>query len=256
MSEILEVSQHNRVQRIALNRPDKHNALNSELCRELVDAINRANRDPHIGAIVLTGNGPSFSAGMDLKELGNVSAETINNVHEQLFTLNMRLGTPLVAAVNGLAVGGGTGLVANCHIVVASEKAKFGLTEIKLGLWPFLVFRAMHAAIGERQAVELALTGRMFDVRQACQFGLVHEIAADANQRAMEIAENLSQSSPTAIHSGLDFVHEVRNKDWNTAGIIARRVRDELFHSADFQEGVRAFKEKRAPKWPSIEGHG
>lgn len=256
MSDILEITQQNRVQRIALNRPDKHNALSSDLCRELVDAINRANRDPHIGAIVLTGNGDSFSAGMDLKELGAVSADTINNVHEQLFTVNMRLGTPLVAAVNGLAVGGGTGLVANCHIVVASEKARFGLTEIKLGLWPFLVFRAMQAAVGERQAVELALTGRMFDVKQACQYGLVHEIAADANQRAMEIAETLSQSSPTAIHSGLDFVQEVRNKDWNTAGMIARRVRDELFQSADFHEGLRAFKEKRAPKWPSIEGYG
>jgi methylglutaconyl-CoA hydratase len=113
MSDILEVSQHGRVLRIALNRPEKHNALNSDLCRELVDTINRANRDPHIGAMVLTGNGESFSAGMDLKELGHVAMDTINNVHEQLFTLNMRLGTPMVAAVNGLAVGGGTGLVAN-----------------------------------------------------------------------------------------------------------------------------------------------
>jgi enoyl-CoA hydratase/carnithine racemase len=253
MSEILEQFQDGRVLRIALNRPDKHNALSSDLCRELVDAINRANRDPHVGAIVLTGNGESFSAGMDLKELGNVAPETINNVHEQLFTLYMRLGTPLVGAINGLAVGGGTGLVANCHIAVASEKAKFALTEIKLGLWPFLVFRAMHAAVGERQAVELALTGRSFDAKQALQYGLVHEIAADANQRAMEIAADLAKSSPTAIRSGLDFVHEVRNKDWNTAGMIARRVRDELFNSGDFQEGLRAFKEKRAPKWPSIE---
>ncbi len=253
MSEILDVSQHGRVLRIALNRPEKHNALSSELCRELVDSINRANRDPRVGAIVLTGNGESFSAGMDLKEFGGISPETINNVHEQLFTLSMRLGTPLVCAVNGLAVGGGAGLVANCHIVVASEKARFGLTEIKLGLWPFLVFRAMHGAVGERRAVELAITGRMFEVKEALAMGLVHEIAADANQRAMEIADAISKASPTALHSGLDFVHEVRNKDWETAGMIARRIRDELFQSADFQEGLRAFREKRAPKWPSIE---
>jgi enoyl-CoA hydratase/carnithine racemase len=252
MSDTLEISNHGRVLRIALNRPDKHNALSSDLCRELVDTINRANRDPHIGAMVLTGNGDSFSAGMDLKELGAISVETINNVHEQLFTLSMRLGTPLIAAVNGLAVGGGTGLVANCHIVVASDKARFGLTEIKLGLWPFLVFRAMHAAVGERRAVELALTGRMFDVKEAHDMSLVHEISPDANARAMEIAEGLATSSPTAIRSGLDFVHEVRNKDWETAGVIARRIRDELFQSGDFQEGLRAFKEKRQPKWPSI----
>jgi enoyl-CoA hydratase/carnithine racemase len=253
MSNLIELSTQNRVQRIALNRPDKHNALSSELCRELVDAINRANRDPRIGAIVLTGNGESFSAGMDLKELGVVSVDTINNVHEQLFTLTMRLGTPLVAAVNGAAFGGGAGLVANCHIAVAGENAKFGLTEIRLGLWPFLVFRAVHAAVGERRAVELALTGRYFDVKEAREMGLVHEIAADPNARAMEIAEGLANSSPTALRSGLDFVHEVRNKDWETAGTIAHRIRDELFRSADFQEGIRAFREKRPPRWPSAE---
>jgi enoyl-CoA hydratase/carnithine racemase len=253
MSQILEFTRQNRVLRIALNRPEKHNALSSEVCRELVDTINAANRDPHIGAIVLTGNGESFSAGMDLKELGQVSAETINNVHEQLFTLSMRLGTPLVGAVNGLALGGGTGLAANCHIVVASNKASFGLTEIRLGLWPFLVFRAMQAAVGERRAVELALTGRIFDAKEACQMGLVHEIADDASERAMQIAEGLAKASPTAVRSGLDFVQEVRNTSWEKAGIIARRIRDELFQSPDFQEGVRAFREKRAARWPSLE---
>jgi enoyl-CoA hydratase/carnithine racemase len=252
MSDILEISQHGRVLRLALNRPDRHNALNSELCRELLDAVNRADRDTHIGAMVLTGNGDSFCAGMDLKELGEVPIETINNVHEQLFTLGMRLGTPLVVAVNGLAVGGGTGLVANCHIAVASEQAKFGLTEIKLGLWPFLVFRAMQVAVSERRAVEMALTGRMFDAKEARELGLIHEIVPDSNRRAMEIAEALCQSSPSTVRSGLDFVQEVRGKDWETAGLIARRVREEIFQSADFLEGVRAFREKRAPKWPSI----
>jgi enoyl-CoA hydratase/carnithine racemase len=252
MSEILEVTQLGRILRIALNRPESHNALSSELCRELVDATNRANRDPHIGAIVLTGNGESFCAGMDLKELGSIPIETINNVHEQLFTLSMRLGTPLISAINGIAVGGGTGLVANCHIAVASDRAKFGLTEIRLGLWPFLVFRAVQNAIGERRAIELALTGRVFDAKEAYAIGLIHEIAPDCNQRAMEIAKALTNSSPTAIRSGLDFIQEVRGKEWDTASLIARRVREEVFESADFKEGVRAFREKRQPKWPSI----
>jgi enoyl-CoA hydratase/carnithine racemase len=252
MSEILQITQLGRIVRIALNRPESHNALNSDLCRELVEAINRANRDPHVGAIVLTGIGDSFCAGMDLKELGNVSLETINNVHEQLFTLSMRLGTPLVAAVNGLALGGGTGLVANAHIAIASDRAKFGLTEIKLGLWPFLVFRCVQTAVGERRAIELALTGRVFDAKEAYALGLIHEIVPDCNQRAMEIAEALTRSSPTAIRSGLDFVQEVRDKEWDAAGLIARRIREEVFESADFLEGVRAFREKRQPKWPSI----
>jgi enoyl-CoA hydratase/carnithine racemase len=252
MSDILEISQHKRVLRIALNRPDRHNALNSDLCRELLDVINRANRDLHIGAIVLTGNGDSFCSGMDLKELGSVPIEIVSNLHEQLFTLSMRLSTPLIAAVNGVAVGGGTGLVANCHIAVAAEQAKFGLTEIKLGLWPFLVFRAVEVAAGERRTIELALTGRTFGATEAREIGLIHEIASDCNQRAMEIAEAISRFSPTAIHSGLDFVHEVRGKAWETVGLIARRIREERFQSGDFQEGVRAFREKREPKWPSI----
>jgi len=253
VSDLLQSEQNGRVLRLVLNRPEKRNALNFELCRLLVDAIGHANRDPQIGVIVLAGAGDCFSAGMDIGEVQDLRPETIGNVHEQLFTLSARLSKPLIGEVQGAAYGGGVGLVANCHVVLAAEGAKFGLTEIRLGLWPFLVFRAMHAAVGERQAVELALTGRTFDAKQALQYGLVHEIAADDNQRAMEIAADLAKSSPTAIRSGLDFVHEVRNKDWNTAGIIARRVRDELFNSDDFQEGLRAFREKRAPKWPSIE---
>jgi len=254
MSDILELTQHGRVLRIALNRPERHNALSSDLCRELVDAINRADRDPRVGAMVLTGNGDSFCAGMDLKELGHIAMETIDSVHEQLFTVAMRLGTPIVAAVNGLALGGGTGLMANCHIAVASEQATFGLTEIKLGLWPFLVFRAVESAVGERRAIELALTGRVFGAQEAHALGLVHEIAANSGQRAMEIADALSRSSPSAVRSGLDFVHEVRGKDWKGAALIARRIRAEVFQSADFQEGVRAFREKREAKWPSLEG--
>ena len=90
----------------------------------------------------------------------------MNALHEQLFTIGVRLEKPMVAAVHGAALGGGTGLVANCHVVVALRDAAFGLTEIRLGLWPFLVFRAVAAALGERRAMELALTGRVFRARK------------------------------------------------------------------------------------------
>lgn len=253
MSELLQSELSGRVLRLVLNRPEKRNALNAALCRELVDTVSRGNRDPRVGVIVIAAAGECFCAGMDIGEVQEIRPETIGNVHEQLFTMAARMSKPLVAEVDGPAYGGGVGVVANCHIVIASERAKFGLTEIRLGLWPFLVFRAISVALTERRAVELALTGRIFDVREACQMGLVQEIADDPRARVSELAAQLAGASPSAIRSGLNFVQEARGKDWEMAGLIARRVREEVFQTGDFQEGIRAFREKRKPKWPSLE---
>ncbi len=252
MSDLLEIRREGRLLCIALNRPEKRNALNVALCRELVHHIEAGDRDPSLGAILLTGNGKCFCAGMDLSEVSEGSTDEITSVQEQLFTLGPRLGKPLVAAVQNAALAGGTGLVANCHIVIARMDAAFGLTEIRLGLWPVLVFRAMTAAIGERRTVELALTGRIFTASEAREIGLVHEVTEHAENRALEVARALAESSPTAIRSGLTFVQEVRGRDWKTAGEIARRIRDEVFESKDFEEGLQAFREKRAPRWPSL----
>jgi enoyl-CoA hydratase/carnithine racemase len=252
MSDLLEIHREGRLLCLALNRPDKRNALNAQLCRDLVHSIETADQDPSIGAILLTGNGKCFCAGMDLHEIAEGSADEITDVHEQLFTIGARLGKPLVGAVQNAALAGGTGLVANCHLVIARDDAAFGLTEIRLGLWPFLVFRAVTAAIGERRTVELALTGRIFAATEAKDIGLVHEVTEHVEGRAIEIARALAESSPTAIRSGLTFVQEVRGRDWRSAGEIARRIRDEVFESKDFQEGLRAFREKRAPRWPSL----
>lgn len=252
MHEILETVQQGRVLRLFLNRPDKRNALNAELCRMLVDALEEADRDPCIGAILLAGRGKSFCAGMDLSEVGAGDSEELAEAHERLFTVGSRLGKPLIAAVHGAALGGGTGLVANCHIAIAAEDATFGLTEIRLGLWPFLVYRAVAMGLGERRTVELALTGRIFGGREAVEIGLAHEVTAELEKRGVAVAESLAAFSPTAIRSGLLFVQETRGTDWQTAGAIARRVRNEVFQSGDFQEGIRAFREKRAPKWPSV----
>jgi enoyl-CoA hydratase/carnithine racemase len=155
--------------------------------------------------------------------------------------------------VEGSALGGGVGMLANCHIVIASEKATFGLTEIRLGLWPFLIFRAVATAVGERRAVELALTGRTFSARNAHEIGLVHEVTPDCREAALQVASNVASFSPTAIRQGLRFVQDSKDKDSETAGAIGRRVRNEVFETADFQEGIRAFREKRPPRWPSLE---
>src|ERR1700693_32613 len=136
MSAHLEAIQSGRVLRLVLNRPEKRNALNASLCRELSARLEEADRDPSVGAIVLGANGKSFCAGMDLNEIAQGNVEEINAAHERVFTIGARLEKPLIAAAQGAALGGGTGLVANCHIVIAAEDAGFGLPGIRLGLFP------------------------------------------------------------------------------------------------------------------------
>ena len=253
MSSLLETVREGRVLHLILNRPEKRNALNMDLCRALGESIEAGSRDRDVGAILLTANGKAFCAGMDLQEIAEgANSRILDALHDQLFTTGARLEKPLIAAVEGPALGGGTGLVANCHIVVASPDATFGLTEIRLGLWPFLVFRAVSAALGERRTVELSLTGRIFPAPEARELGLVHEIAADPPARAREIALALSEASPTAIQNGLSFVQQVRGMSWDKAGEVARLVREDVFASDDFAEGIRAFLEKRSPQWPSL----
>lgn len=249
---MLQQVQHGRVLQLALDRPQKRNALNRELCLAILDAVESACHDSKVGAVLLTGNGKSFCAGMDLEEAAGGATDETNSLHERLFTLGARSCKPLIAAVRGAALGGGTGLVANCHIVVAEADATFGLTEIRLGLWPFLVYRAVGMALGERRTLELSLTGRIFGSDEAKNLGLVHEIVPDAEQRALEVAATIAGFSPTAIQNGLSFVQEVRGKDWEESGRVARRVRDRVFAGADFHEGLRAFREKRPAHWPSL----
>jgi enoyl-CoA hydratase/carnithine racemase len=252
MSDILDISRSGRVLSLHLNRPDKRNALSAALCREIVRTVEDADSDNSIGAILLAANGPAFCAGMDLAEVRPGNSDEINLAHEQLFTLGARITKPLIAAVEGAALGGGVGLVANCHIAIASRHAGFGLTEIRLGLWPFLIFRAVTAAIGERRTLEMALTGRIFPAAEAKEVGLVHEVSQDAAAHALEVAVAVAAASPTSIRSGMAFVQQVRGRTWQEAGEIGRRIRNEVFESADFREGIAAFREKRGPKWPSL----
>jgi enoyl-CoA hydratase/carnithine racemase len=255
-SSVVETSLENRVLRVALNRPDKRNALNSELCHALVQAFHEADANRDIGAILLTANGTAFCAGMDLIEASQARGAEETLLHEVLFTAGTRLTKPIVAAVNGPALGGGTGLVANAHIVFASPEATFGLTEIRLGMWPFVIWHSVSLAFGERRALELALSGRIFGAEEAEAYGLVHQITPpeELDSRAADLAAQLAAGSVPAVRSGLEFVYEARYKPWREVNRFAVDFRKELFRNPDFAEGVRAFQEKRAPRWPSL-GH-
>ncbi len=250
---MITTTQNGRVLHVALNRPEKRNALDVAMCRDLVHAFDHADTDHSVGAIVLSGNGPSFCAGMDLRESLETDQVQLASIHERLYSTIQRIRKPIIAGVHGAALAGGTGLVANAHIVVAHPDARFGLTEVKIGLWPVLIFRAMEHAIGERRTVELSLTAREFTSAEGLEYGLVTEISADPLARATAIAEKISTYSPIAIGVGLDYVHQIRGGDWANAGKIGRVMRDRLLNNPDFAEGVRAFTEKRSPDWPSLQ---
>jgi enoyl-CoA hydratase/carnithine racemase len=249
----LKISQQDRVLRVTLARPEKRNALNEELCRALVDAFTQANADPRIGCVLLDAEGPVFCAGMDLDDARQPDAAKRTLLHEKLFTLARWMRVPVVTAVQGPALAGGMGLVANAHVAIAAQGASFGLTEIRIGMWPFVVFRSIAAAMGERRALELSLTGRIFGVNEARDYGLIHEITppVELDDRATALAETLAGYSRESIQRGLEFVRQAAEMGFEDAGRVAAMMRAENFLSPDLAEGIRAFQEKRRPQWPS-----
>ena len=251
MSTSLETNREERVLRVTLNRPEKRNALSLAMCRELSDLLDEADRDDTLGAALLEAKGNVFCAGMDLDEALAGDADEHAAIHARIFTFGARLSIPVIAAVGGPALGGGLGLVANAHIIVAAQGSSFGLTEIRLGMWPFLVYRAVATAIGERRALELALTGRIFGTQEAHAWGLAQHIvpAFELDDRSWQIASSVAGFSRDAVRRGLAYANESRGLDNERAIALAAQSRKPVFEGPDFREGVQAFREKRPPKW-------
>ena len=255
MSPNLEISREGRVLRLTLNRPEKRNAINLDLCEALVEAVEWAEHDPTVGAVLLDAKGKAFCSGMDLDEaLENSAAGGGLQLHERLFTLGSRIRKPLVAAISGPALAGGTGLVANAHVAIAAQGSSFGLTEVRIGMWPFVVTRAVAAAVGQRRALEMSLTGRIFGTQEAMVYGLIHEVTPpfELEDRALAVATGLAGFSMEVIRRGMYFHYQSQHLSSAEAGELAIELRTQNFESADFAEGVSALKEKRQPAWPSL----
>lgn len=252
MKEI-SVHQKCRVLHVMLNRPEKRNALTCDMCSGIAQAVASAQGRDDIGAILITAAGQVFCAGMDLDE-AVLPHHNLAAAHEDLFTIGAHSLKPIVICVNGPALGGGLGLVAQGHVVMASQAAVFGLPEIRIGLWPFLVYRAVEAALGARRTLELSLVGRVFHAPEALQWGLIHQICppGEVCERANALARDLGKASPRAIATGMQYFRDSRGKSSQEAGQIAAALRTELMASGDFQEGCAAFKDKRDPRWPSM----
>lgn len=252
MSKIL-VERQGRVLEVTLAWPEKRNALSQDMCEEIVQACEAAEEDDAIGAILWKAQGTMFCAGMNLDEALGPDAAGATEIHTRLFSLGARLTKPIVCAVNGPALGGGLGLVANAHIAVCSHGASFGLPEIRIGMWPYTIWAAVERVLGERRTLELALSSKVFNTPEAFQWGLVHEVVPpfELDDRVEAIAEALAQASTETIQRGMRFVRQRRALSAAAAADLALSMRAENFNSLDFEEGVKAMREKRAPRWPS-----
>jgi methylglutaconyl-CoA hydratase len=256
----VQIADHDAVRRITLNRPELHNAFDDRLIAELTAAIEAAGSDPAVRAVVLTGAGASFSAGADMNWMrGMAKASEQENRDDSLKLARLMRSLqfcpkPTVARINGAAYGGGVGLVACCDIAIGVDSAKFGLTEVKLGLVPAVISPYVVQAIGLRQARRLFVTGELFDARAAQAMGLLHQsVAADALDDAVDsvlklFAKTGPQAQAEAKQLALRMVGttlaSAEQIDRDNATLIAR-----LRVSEEGQEGLSAFLDKRAAAW-------
>lgn len=245
---------------LTLNRPEIHNAFGDALIASLLTALQDANHDPDIRAIVITGAGKSFSAGADVNWMrGMLSASVEENERDALQLAAMLRclnynSKPTIARVNGSAYGGGVGLIACCDIVVAADAAQFGLTEVHLGVVPAIISPYVFRRIGERSARRYFLNAERFDAGRALQIGLLQEVVpiSDLDQRVERQVELLLRAGPVAAAqsksllfrvAGLDVTRQLQLDEENARLIARLRV------SAEGQEGLAAFLEKRPPGW-------
>lgn len=249
---------------VTLNRPERHNAFDDALIGELIEALRSMEADDGVRVVVLSGAGPSFSAGADLnwmRRMAGFSKEENQRDAMQLGALMRTLAhlrKPTLARVHGAAYGGGVGLVACCDIAVASHAATFALSEVKLGLVPAVISPYVVAAIGERAARRYFLTGERFDAAEAWRLGLVHELAPTAEEvdaKLNDLVEALLACGPVAQREAKELVRAVSGRPvtseliQDTAERIAR-----LRSSPEGREGVAAFLDKRRASWVPSEG--
>jgi enoyl-CoA hydratase/carnithine racemase len=247
----------NSVAKITLNLPEMRNPLTEKSTQELILAIREADRDPNIRAIILTGAGKAFSAGGNLNEFKKNLERTAPELYvegresTELFKLGTEVTTPLIACVNGPALGGGTGLVAMCHLAIASTEAKLGLTELRLGLVPFVIMPWVRRAVGERKMMEMMLTAEILSAEQAKDINLVHRVVSpeELEKETMKLARKVASFSPLAVKLSLDAFFNTEQMDMLKSLDYLSTLRLVSFMSEDLKEGASAFLEKRQPAW-------
>lgn len=250
MKYILVEPQHApQVALVRLNRPDALNALNRELMTELRDTMQQLDADDAVRVIVLTGNEKAFAAGADIKEMADAGAIDMLK-RDQFATWDQITKTkkPVIAAVSGFALGGGCEVVMTCDIVIASETARFGQPEIKIGVMPGAGgTQRLARAVGKARAMEMVLTGEMISAEEAHRIGLVNRVVPVELylSEAVKLAQQMAKHSPVALRLAKEAVLHAFNTTLDQGLHFERKNFYTLFASEDQKEGMKAFVEKR-----------
>jgi methylglutaconyl-CoA hydratase len=261
MSEFFQIEKDERgVATVTMNRPDIHNAFNDEMISGMTQAFDQMNEDDSVQLVVLTGAGKSFCAGADLNWMKKMKDYTPAENYEDsialagLFRSINNFRGPVIGKVNGASLGGGSGLVAACDYVVAKEGAKFGFTEVRLGLVPAVISPFVMAKIGESQARAYFLSGERFDAQEAQRIGLVHKVSLERHfhNDCDQVVESFMKAGPQAQRAAKELVRNVLHlgqqgkeavTDYTCKTISQIRI------GAEGQEGMTALLEKRKPSW-------
>jgi enoyl-CoA hydratase len=251
----LLVSVQDRIATLTVNRPDKLNALNAALIGELGEAIDEMQSRDDVGGIVLTGGGRAFVAGADISELANISAlegKRLARRGQEIFRRFETSPKPTVAAVNGFALGGGCELAMACQIRIASEAAKFGQPEVKLGLIPgYGGTQRLPRLVGRGRALQLLLTGEMIDAQEAYRIGLVNRVVAGDQllPAARAMIQQMLINAPLGVAACIDAVDRGLDMPLDDALMLEATQFGVLITTTDTAEGTRAFLEKRPPRF-------
>lgn len=252
--ENIIVNKEGKTAVITINRPESLNALNAKVLKELNTVLGELEADHEVRAIIVTGSGEkSFVAGADIKEFSNFNQneaeELARNGQNNVFNKIENLSKPVIAAVNGFALGGGLELAMSCHIRYASENAKLGLPEVTLGLIPgYGGTQRLPKLVGKGIANEMIFSAKMFPAQKAKEIGLVNEVFPQAELlvKAKELADTIAQNSPMAISKAIHAI----NLSYTDKGFETEiKYFGELFEMEDKKEGVSAFIEKRKPSF-------
>ena len=254
--QTLQLAFNAGVATITLNRPDKRNAISFQLLDELLAALDEIERSPAQVAI-LTGAGKAFCAGLDLDELKSLLGKTHDeNVQDstrmaRIFRRLYEFPRATIAAVNGAAIAGGTGLATMCDFTLAVPEAKFGYTEVRIGFVPAIVSSILVWQVGHKIARDLLLTGRLFDAAEAHRYGLVNEVvpADQLMTRARQLAAQILENSPSSVRATKKLINSfiAGQLDEQIATAVEDNAR--IRTTADFREGISSFLEKRKPQW-------